>query len=176
MTMYVKACEFLHDTLARGPRRCAEVIAAAERAGINYGAVLLAARTVVHGDEFWQLRPAVAPSSSRSAELAGELVPQVARVAIPYPALRGHLTSAPLAFSISAGRHLAEFACFRGTPYQKTCRTLELGVPVRVDGQVRNSRDRRVGLGSLWRKKPEALAFSSVSMRVPICSNVLGVA
>lgn len=50
MTMYARACEFLRDALAAGPRRSAEVIAAAERVGINYGAVLLAARAVAHGD------------------------------------------------------------------------------------------------------------------------------
>lgn len=70
MTMYAKACEFLRETLAAGPRRSAEVIAAAERVGINYGAVLLAARLVVHGDELWQLKPAAASPASRSAELA----------------------------------------------------------------------------------------------------------
>lgn len=70
MTMYARACGFLRDALAAGPQRSADVIAAAEQAGINYGAVLLAARTVVYGDELWRLKPAAASSACRSADLA----------------------------------------------------------------------------------------------------------
>jgi len=68
MTMYGKACEFLRDTLAEGPRRSADVIAAAERAGINYGAVLLAARAVTCGGDLWQLKSPDMQPAFRSAE------------------------------------------------------------------------------------------------------------
>jgi len=62
MTMYARACEFLHKALAAGPRPRAGVIAAAEQAGINYGAVLLAARSLVRGGDWWQLAPARSPA------------------------------------------------------------------------------------------------------------------
>jgi len=66
MTMYIRACEFLHKALAAGPRRRTEVIAAAEQAGINYGAVLLAARRLVRDGEWWQLGPATVPSDRQA--------------------------------------------------------------------------------------------------------------
>jgi len=65
MTMYAKACEFLRGALAEGPRRSVEVIAAAEQAGINYGAVLLAARSVTHGGELWRLKLSARPFTCR---------------------------------------------------------------------------------------------------------------
>lgn len=68
MTMYANACAFLREILAEGPRHSVEVIAAAERAGINYGAVLLAARAVAHGDDLWRLKPAARPSACGSVE------------------------------------------------------------------------------------------------------------
>lgn len=66
--MYARAYDFLLDSLAKGPRPPSEVIAAAERVGIEYTAVLLAARSVAQGDGVWRLRPAAA------AQLAGRSV------------------------------------------------------------------------------------------------------
>lgn len=58
MTMYARACEFVRDSLTAGPRQAAEIIAAAERAGIDHSAVLLAARAVAQGEGLWRLKSA----------------------------------------------------------------------------------------------------------------------
>lgn len=69
MMMYARAHEFLLDSLAAGPRSPSEVIAEAERIGIEYSAVLLAARSLAEGDVLWRLRPtAEARITSQSAE------------------------------------------------------------------------------------------------------------
>lgn len=65
MTMYARACEFLRSSLALGPRRSTDVVAAAEQAGIDYSAVHLAARTLTRGGDYWWLRPAQVAASPR---------------------------------------------------------------------------------------------------------------
>ena len=83
-TPYHRACTFIREALAGGPRLGCEIIAAAEEAGFGHALVLLAAREVATAQEcqrglLWQLKQeqrserssAAASGTTTSLELAG---------------------------------------------------------------------------------------------------------